>query len=253
MTRTVAQACQPCRLCTGCGPASRPSPSSRTSSPDQHRQRHQADDRAERHQPRRVTARPAPSESGVPQPRRGHGDRGQRASSGSSDDQRRGGRVRDDPASPVPRPVGPRAARAEPAGRAGAPDQNSPAGTSPEHRRARRDLGALADRRRRGRACCARRPVARAPTRTGPRCRTSPSSQWPERSTSGSIEQPGPRVSMPVIGGTLCRSTSLPDLRAQQPWRSRASTVAPERLAAPSSSASRSASHSRRCTFPPRG
>ena len=45
-------------------------------------------------------------------------------------------------------------------------------------------------RRRPGRACCARRPARRSPTAIRPMCSTSPSIQWPVRSTSGSIEQP---------------------------------------------------------------
>src|SRR5690242_4084481 len=52
--------------------------------------------------------------------------------------------------------------------------------------------------------------VASLPTVTGPTWNWSPSIQCPERSTSGSIEQPCPNRIMPVTGGAECRSTPLP-------------------------------------------
>ena len=78
--------------------------------------------------------------------------------------------------------------------------------------RPRGDLGVPADDGTRARACTARRRGRGLPTEIGPTCSTSPSIQWPARSTSGSIAAPLPRVSMPVTVGSVCRSTSLPTL-----------------------------------------
>ncbi len=52
--------------------------------------------------------------------------------------------------------------------------------------------------------------TARLPTLIRPMCTRSPSIHQPERSTSGSTEVPLPRLSIPVTGGTECRSTSRP-------------------------------------------
>ncbi len=52
--------------------------------------------------------------------------------------------------------------------------------------------------------------VASLPTVMGPTWNRSPSIQWPVRSTSGSMEQRCPSVSMPVTGGAECRSTPMP-------------------------------------------
>ena len=134
---------------------------------------------------------------------------------------------------------------------AGEPDQYSPSGTSPKTD----DPGATSaslPMSAPGQSMLRAPTRARAPTRTGPRCTTSPSTQKPLRSTSGSIEQPVPRWSIPVTGGMLCRSTSRPTFAPS----SRANQVmygAPASPVAPSSATTRWASHSRRCTLPPRG
>ncbi|PQM46133.1 hypothetical protein C1Y40_03692 [Mycobacterium talmoniae] len=52
--------------------------------------------------------------------------------------------------------------------------------------------------------------VASLPTVIGPTWKMSPSIQCPHRSTSGSIAQRCPNVSIPVTGGVECRSTPLP-------------------------------------------
>ena len=153
------------------------------------------------------------------------------------------------------RPRG-RASGAGPAadGTAGDPAQRSPGGHRPQHGRARprprrrwpiaragqqRAAGADAGARRRsgpGRRAGRRR---RASARRGrPRARS---------------RSPSPSVSSPVTGGSECRSTSRPTLRAERPGvvgdPRRAGQVRRHRPA----SASRSASHSRRWTPPPRG
>ena len=94
---------------------------------------------------------------------------------------------------------------------AGAPDQYWPSGTDPKTA----DPGAIS----------APSPtdappssMLRAPTRAAvptsirPTWKTSPSIQYPVRSTSGSTAHRSPRVSMPVTGGTACRSTCRPTL-----------------------------------------
>ena len=100
------------------------------------------------------------------------------------------------------RPAGPTTApgRASGPARPGEPDQYSPVGHGAEHRRPGRDLGVLADVGA-GAEHAAGADPGPAPTRTGPMCSTSPSSQCPLRSTSGSIEHPSPSVSIPVTGG----------------------------------------------------
>ena len=92
---------------------------------------------------------------------------------------------------------------------AGEPDQYSPAGTAPKTDEPGATSASLPDVGA-GQSMLRAPTRARAPTRTGPRCTTSPSTQKPLRSTSGSIEQPAPSRSMPVTGGRLCRSTSRP-------------------------------------------
>ena len=134
---------------------------------------------------------------------------------------------------------------------AGDPDQYSPSGTTPKTDEPGATSASLPTSAP-GQSMLRAPTRARAPTRTGPRCTTSPSTQKPLRSTSGSIEQPAPSLSRPVTGGTECRSTSWPTSAP----RSRANQVmygAPARSVAPSSSTTRWASQSRRCTLPPRG
>ena len=79
----------------------------------------------------------------------------------------------------------------------------------------------------------------------------SPSTQCPDRSTSGSTAAPLPIRSMPVTGGSECRSTPAasftPSARAYHVNQT------PARSVAPLNSASFPAVHSRMWTVPPRG
>src|SRR5690349_21088100 len=54
--------------------------------------------------------------------------------------------------------------------------------------------------------------VASLPIVIGPTWNRSPSIQWPDRSTSGSMDARCPSRSIPVTGGAECRSTPLPTL-----------------------------------------
>ena len=93
--------------------------------------------------------------------------------------------------------------------------------------------------------------IAPAPIRIRPMWTVSPSTQWPDRSTSGSTAAPLPSRSMPVTGGRECRSTPAasftPSARAYH------ASQTPARFVAPLNSASFSATHSRMWTVPPRG
>ena len=134
---------------------------------------------------------------------------------------------------------------------AGEPDQYSPSGTTPNTDEPGATSASLPTSAP-GHSMLRAPTRARAPTRTGPRWTTSPSTQKPLRSTSGSIEQPLPSRSIPVTGGMLCRSMSRPTSAPS----SRANHVmygAPASPVAPSSSTTRWAIQSRRCTLPPRG
>lgn len=93
--------------------------------------------------------------------------------------------------------------------------------------------------------------TAPAPTFTGPISSRSPSSQYPDRSTSDPTAAPRPILSMPVTGGSECRSTSGPTLAPSA--RAYRSSQDPVSEVAPLKPASRSAVHSRRWTLPPRG
>ena len=98
---------------------------------------------------------------------------------------------------------------AAPARAAGEPDQLCPAFTRPKtadpgRTSAPRPIFAPG-------ASVLRAPiVASAPMRTDPMRTVSPSIHVPVRSTSGSIATPDPISSMPVTGGSVCRSTSRP-------------------------------------------
>ena len=94
--------------------------------------------------------------------------------------------------------------------------------------------------------------VARLSIRTRPTRSTSPSSQCPRRSTSGSTEQPLPSVSRPVTGGSACRSTFLPTVAPSARAYS-ATHGAHDRFSAPAAAAHDSVNQSRRCIDPPRG
>ena len=107
-------------------------------------------------------------------------------------------------------------------------------------------------RPRRAAASTGRRHGPSGRSAPAPTWTTSPSIQDPLRSTSGSTEQPLPRLSIPVTGGMLCRSTlrpmSAPSIRAYQVMYG-----APASVVAPSSSTTRPASQSLRWIRPPRG
>ncbi len=87
-----------------------------------------------------------------------------------------------------------------------------PGGDLPGDRRARRHLGPLADARAQGKRMLRVPTTAPAPSLTCPISSRSPSSQYPDRSTSDSTAAPRPSLSMPVTGGRECRSTSAPTL-----------------------------------------
>ena len=107
----------------------------------------------------------------------------------------------------------PQGPRARPVRCAGAPHQASPAGTDPKTAEPGATSAPASDAAARAAGCCGpRRARPRRPARA-PMCSTSPSSQWPLRSTSGSTEQPSPRVSSPVTG----RDAVQVDVRAR-PW-----------------------------------
>ncbi len=97
--------------------------------------------------------------------------------------------------------------RALPSRAAGDPAQRWPAGTRPNTA----EPGAISaplPMRVPGSSVERVPTVDPAPMRTAPTRTVSPSIQYPERSTSGSTDAPRPMRSMPVTGGSVCRSTS---------------------------------------------
>ncbi len=92
---------------------------------------------------------------------------------------------------------------------AGTPAQRWPVGTEPTTP----EPGATSARlpmRAPGNSVLRAPTVAPAPIRMRPRTSRSPSSHQPDRSTSGSTAAPRPTFSMPVTGGSECRSTPGP-------------------------------------------
>ena len=135
---------------------------------------------------------------------------------------------------------------------AGEPDQNSPCGTRPRTA----EPGATSASRPTPAPgpSVLRVPIrAPAPTSIAPMCSTSPSSQWPVRSTSGSTEQPSPQREQPGHRRQRVEVDVPPDRGARA--RGRTCRTTAHRPGSPrrSSSASRSASHRRRWILPPRG
>ena len=103
----------------------------------------------------------------------------------------------------------------------------------------------------RGTAGCGCRPPRPPPTFTGTDHQPVAVQPVPDRSTSASTAQPRPSLSMPVTGGSECRSTSAP-IRAPSARRV-PHQPRPGQRGRAADSASRSAVHSRRWTWPPRG
>ena len=106
--------------------------------------------------------------------------------------------------------------RGLPAGRAGEPDQRARGRHTTDHRRARLDLGAVAHpgagEQRAARAHGGVGADVHAARGGGGRRRaSSPRGRPPARS-----RRPSPRVSRPVTGGRLCRSTPAADRGAQR-------------------------------------
>ena len=213
MARRIAQACQAWRLWTGKCPASSPRLSMRTRS-----QIRPASTTSATIVANGIRANTAGTAAPTASRRRGARGASRRlprctASNGSSGDRGRDRRVGESPGRTVRRTVdhGP---RADPTRRAGAPDQNSPAGTGPNTA----EPGATSARlptEAPGHSMLRAPTLALLPTSMAPICSTSPSSQWPVRSTSGSIEQPLPSVSIPRDRRDAVQVDVLADLGAQ--------------------------------------
>ena len=122
--------------------------------------------------------------------------------------------------------------RAGPSNTAGDPTHSSPGGTESSTA----DPGATSAHgptRVPGASVLRVPTVARLSIRTRPTRSTSPSSQCPRRSTSGSTAHPLPSVSSPVTGGSACRSTSRADRSRRAPARTAAVHGAHDRFSAP--------------------
>ena len=149
--------------------------------------------------------------------------------------------------------AGPRARGRRPTALRRGPRPGLPGRDLAEDRRARGDLGAAPDVRARAQHAAGRRSARPAPTSTRPTCSDVAVEPVTPQVDLGLDRAPVPQGEHPGHGRDRVQVDVPADRGAERPGVVRASTAAPARLAAPISSASRSASHRRRCTFPPRG